>query len=492
MRFTFENLGPIRKASIELGDLTIIAGHNNTGKTYLAYALYGLLKKTPEMIIAGESCQEFFEDHFKKMAGLSVDKLVDTLVADGRCEWKANDQSYSEAQSKFVKSIENDFSKQYVFQIFAPPHNHLANTSLTIQLPRRPFPDKLTRSVWTNTKISFEYDTNTMSVSLLGVRRIEDLPRVDRSSNQLPIRSALLFMYSLFLVNGLSDGSFQPFILPSSRHSAPLFYKEVDYVNNQVVRRHSQLELTQENEPIQDTDPREFISQHHMPILDNVDFTRSMTRIAEMYENTPWTSPRRNTERVNLHRYIEEIMGGRYLSKNGQVRFVSNTGSKFDIPLHSASSSVWELSGLYFLLAYPVFHESSRLLIIDEPESHLDTENQIQVARLLARLANSGIKILITTHSDYIVKEINNLIMLNNDFEDKEEVYERHGYQHGDGLSPDQTRAYIADRGTLKPCKINDIGIDMPVFDNTIRNINMTARELFALTRKNAESEDEI
>ena len=29
---------------MELGDLTIIAGRNNTGKTYLVYTLYGFLK----------------------------------------------------------------------------------------------------------------------------------------------------------------------------------------------------------------------------------------------------------------------------------------------------------------------------------------------------------------------------------------------------------------------------------------------------------------
>ena len=44
MKFRFKNLGPIKQADLELGDLTIIAGRNNTGKTYLAYALYGFLK----------------------------------------------------------------------------------------------------------------------------------------------------------------------------------------------------------------------------------------------------------------------------------------------------------------------------------------------------------------------------------------------------------------------------------------------------------------
>ena len=46
-KFLFKNLGPIKEAELELGDLTIIAGRNNTGKTYIAYALYGFLKRWP-------------------------------------------------------------------------------------------------------------------------------------------------------------------------------------------------------------------------------------------------------------------------------------------------------------------------------------------------------------------------------------------------------------------------------------------------------------
>ena len=42
--FTFRNLGPVKDARLQLGDLTILAGRNNTGKSYLVYALYGLLK----------------------------------------------------------------------------------------------------------------------------------------------------------------------------------------------------------------------------------------------------------------------------------------------------------------------------------------------------------------------------------------------------------------------------------------------------------------
>ncbi len=43
MRVKIENLGVIKQADFEVGDLTIICGDNNTGKTYVNYALYGFL-----------------------------------------------------------------------------------------------------------------------------------------------------------------------------------------------------------------------------------------------------------------------------------------------------------------------------------------------------------------------------------------------------------------------------------------------------------------
>src|SRR5512139_3840305 len=43
MRFRVENLGPLREAEVDLGkDLIVLTGPNNTGKTYLAWTVYGL------------------------------------------------------------------------------------------------------------------------------------------------------------------------------------------------------------------------------------------------------------------------------------------------------------------------------------------------------------------------------------------------------------------------------------------------------------------
>jgi predicted ATPase len=45
MKFQFEKLGALeKKTEIVLGDLTILCGANNTGKTYLVRAINGFLK----------------------------------------------------------------------------------------------------------------------------------------------------------------------------------------------------------------------------------------------------------------------------------------------------------------------------------------------------------------------------------------------------------------------------------------------------------------
>ena len=43
MRFNISKIGKVRSTEIELNDLTIICGKNNTAKTYITYTLYGFM-----------------------------------------------------------------------------------------------------------------------------------------------------------------------------------------------------------------------------------------------------------------------------------------------------------------------------------------------------------------------------------------------------------------------------------------------------------------
>ena len=177
---------------------------------------------------------------------------------------------------------------------------------------------------------------------------------------------------------------------------------------------------------------------------------------------------------------IKKIVDGYYKAEKDAIKFISNKRGKnrFEIPLYLASSSVCGMPGLYFYLTH--LAKKGELLIIDEPESHLSPSKQILMARLLAFCVNSGIKVLITTHSDYIIKEINNLIMLHKDFEGKQEFLKKHKeYTKNYYLDRKSVKAYICEEGGLSPCDIDERGIkEMSVFDDAIDDINLVCGEL--------------
>jgi ABC-type multidrug transport system ATPase subunit len=125
--------------------------------------------------------------------------------------------------------------------------------------------------------------------------------------------------------------------------------------------------------------------------------------------------------------------------------------------------------------------------MVDEPELNLHPENQRRIAKLFARLINIGIKVFITTHSDYIIKEINTLIMLNHDQPHLKQIAAEEGYRQEELLSANQVKVYIAEEDskmlkgqkrktkfhTLNPAKIDhEMGIEARSFDTTIENMN--------------------
>ena len=50
MHFQFENLGLLDQVDLELANLTLICGENNTGKTYATYAVYGFLRSWRQIL----------------------------------------------------------------------------------------------------------------------------------------------------------------------------------------------------------------------------------------------------------------------------------------------------------------------------------------------------------------------------------------------------------------------------------------------------------
>ena len=50
------------------------------------------------------------------------------------------------------------------------------------------------------------------------------------------------------------------------------------------------------------------------------------------------------------------------------------------------------------------------MLIVEEPESHLHPAMQVEFIRQLAALVRSGIRVVVTTHSEWVLEELANIV----------------------------------------------------------------------------------
>ena len=83
-------------------------------------------------------------------------------------------------------------------------------------------------------------------------------------------------------------------------------------------------------------------------------------------------------------------------------------GWKLGLPLTNASSMVSELAPVVLYLRHVVSPDD--LLIIDEPESHLHPAMQVAFTRQIAAIAGAGVRVLLTTHSEWVLEALGNVV----------------------------------------------------------------------------------
>ena len=444
MNFHIQNLGPIADATLELGDLTLVVGRNNTGKTYITYALYGFLESWPGWPDADSTTQ--------------YAKLTERLAKHGRGTLKLDESDVNQERSQIARQLSTDFSREQLHTVFSVPSEVFADASMTWKVAPIRLSDLPSKSKFGDI-LSFSNDGTTLTVRV----QDDDPPDLPRGWHRVMPPTP----YLRFLFPELPD----PFILSSERFGISLFYKDLDFKKSHLVDILQKMGDKKEEERLS---PYIILghgtSRYPLPIKDNIDFTRG---ISDLRGKSGFYTSRFFSD-------VKDMMKGYYVAAGDQIRFKSKARKKgtFDIPLHVASSSARGLSDLYFFLKSVA--TKNQLLMIDEPESHLDTHNQIMLARLLARAVNQGLKVMLSTHSDYMIKEFNNLIMLNQDFDEKEAFARKHKYASGEQLRQSSVRAYTATGDGLEECEIDGYGIRMPVFDETIDRINEISNELAA------------
>jgi predicted ATP-dependent endonuclease of OLD family len=222
-------------------------------------------------------------------------------------------------------------------------------------------------------------------------------------------------------------------------------------------------------------------TSYALPVQDNVEFVRNLE---DLFKQESYLKK----EHSSILRRFSDIIGGEYKVVKGSIYF-SPKKKPCRLLMNESSSAVRSLLDIGFYLNHCV--QKHDLIMIDEPELNLHPANQRKLARLLAVLVNLGIRVYITTHSDYMVKEINTLMMLKNAKSPK--IMNAYGYVDEELLKPEQIRVYIADMdyfksdGETKRRKINTFikahidsqyGIELKSFDKEILEMNEIQDEI--------------
>ena len=471
MTIRLKNLGILKQAEFSLGDLTIICGENNTGKTYATYALYGFLRSWRELIDFSVS-----------------DTQIQRLLADGVLNIdlsqyvRTANQILAEACKKYNHQLDG---------VFAATEGQFSNSEFQIQVG---IPDIL----------DIEYEPEMVSTHGDNRKPDEDwhFSCLKRKGSQEVIftlqaekkrrrREVLSRIANRFIHYRISDIIFSeslpfpilpfPFITSAERTGVAIFRRELNFARNRLLDEMAQADKV--------TDARNLLSQGYQnypsPIEANVEFTGQLEYISKRKSFI-------TKEHPDVLEEFADIVGGDYsITQNDQLYYIPK-GTRVRLTMDQSSSAVRSLLDMDFYLRY-VVHKGD-LLMVDEPELNLHPANQRRIARLFARLVNLGIKVFLTTHSDYIVKELNTLIMLNHDKPHLKRIVQENDYRDDELIRSGQVKVYMAQedlipleegqkrrrRGhTFVPADIDPIfGIEAPSFDETIDDMNRIQEDI--------------
>ncbi|MFM2343433.1 MAG: hypothetical protein RLZZ210_41, partial [Pseudomonadota bacterium] len=428
MKINIKNLGVVKDATIDLSKkLTVFCGENGTGKTYVSYLLYGFLSdKTTYM-------------------GSNIDNhnnIIINSIMDSINKYSSNEINIDVNLIDFLdKNIKHTYDN--IHSIFPCTNKHLLS-ALNIEITNQ---NELKQHFYDLIINHKTFNENLQNMFILDKQSNSNIINIQMKSPFFYNEDARnIIGFEIFIIAGsINDYIYREiyktnkvFFLPIERSAIPLFRQDISI---------SKLRY----------DARKNNSENYAtPILDYIEFTQDLAR-----------TTRKDSKFKNLASEIEKkILNGKIKidKKFGTVKYNSNREKDLELDFDLTSSLVKNLSGLVIYLRHKA--ELNDLIIIDEPELNLHPSNQILLARIFAKLIRAGLRLVISTHSDYIIRELNNLIMIGND--NKDDEY----------LNKDDIGAYLFKfkNTTAKSVVVEDItktiterGFTFETFDKTIK-----------------------
>ena len=449
LELSVSNFGPIARADIDLRPMTVFVGPSNTGKSYLAILIYAL-----HSFFAGRDTSTVFgspggggsifgvNPYPDDTAMLSdevfalSDQLQKILKAVDSRDFKDVPLSFQESMVDFVRSrlnvidnydvlFDNEITRCLGVDDAASLVRRQArsNASVTVKRPI-PSPGGRAEGISWDFKLNrgrFDLTSYLPEASQLILLMNDEIRQRLVALLYWPsgIKASLTTEYLIELVGGyiVSPLSRYAYYLPADRtgviHARNLI---IGSLINQAFRTESRRDAP-------------------VPQLPGVltDFLHQLIALRDRIKKEPKLDVARNIEKYMLQGVVRMD-----LSPLGYPEFSYRPdGWKGDLPLINTSSIVSELAPVVLYLRYVV--QPGDVLIIEEPESHLHPAMQVEFIRHLAAAVRGGVRIMITTHSEWVLDELANLVRVSQVPESR-----RNGIDGADlSLAPEQLGVWL-------------------------------------------------
>lgn len=440
MILNIENLGVIKQAKIDLSKkLTIFCGGNSTGKTYAAYVLHAFLSAVYTQRDR-LSCYDVFSEQFKKNGYFTIEKKHVEEWVNLKCEYvRKNLGSIFGISDDTCYSLFKDFK-------------------LTAEISEQDLKKAIVTTFSSGeTKYKVEKKEGENKIKI----------KKEVVSAEYGINDAFMFEFIIHLI--INPGTTR--MLTVERNSIYTFKTELSLSRNELIDRIQYLEKPAKAFELLNASSRRYPAT-----------IRESLRIANDLENVQkYKSPYSEiADRIEN----DLLMGEVSTTPNGDVVFQASSMPKTkQLPFHMSSSIVKTMASLVIYLRH--IAAKGDCLIIDEPEMNFHPDVQVTLAKIFSLLANKGLRVVVSTHSDYIVREFNNLIMANSVVRKGRSVsLADMGYSTDMLLDYNDINVVYFDRKntevTANPLPVDEMGFSIESIDETINQQNEVAENLYA------------